>query len=31
VRGSDEPRRRTAHSGEHHGLRRRTATNDERH
>jgi hypothetical protein len=28
VRGSGELRRRTAHSGELHGLRRRTATND---
>jgi hypothetical protein len=26
VRGSGELRRRKAHSGEHHGLRRRTAT-----
>jgi len=28
MRGSGELRRRTAHSGELHGLRRRTATND---
>jgi hypothetical protein len=28
MHGSSELRRRTAHSGELHGLRRRTATND---
>jgi hypothetical protein len=28
MRGSGELRRRTAHSGELHGLRRRTTTND---